>query len=327
MADVVQIVVTPGSGDGRARSTARRLQKALTRRGYEARIQTFADLERLQDWSATCEPSFSRLVAVGGDATLSAAAAAAMRLSIPFVPVPNGFGNMFARAFGFADDTRRVIELFERGQIRRVDVGIANGRELFLSHRSYGLLEEIQQAVERERAQPRSRLLRHLAYYLMAERVLVTAPLPSVRVEVEGVLLAEDAALVTVANVETYRGFLSLTPMASPIDGLFDVFVIPGASKLRVWTRIFKILFDLPGRWTGVVLCRGRSVRVTVDGRAPDELAVRRRAFPLLVLAENVESLRARQVEAEISCAAEADTGGAVPLVNESRGAAQGPRT
>lgn len=326
MADVVQIVVTPGSGNGRARSTARRLQKALVRRGYQAHIQTFADLERLLEWSATCEPEFSHLVGVGGDATLSAAVVAAVRLSIPFVPVPNGFGNMFAQAFGFADETRRVIELFERGQIRRVDVGTVNGRETFLSHRSYGLLEEIQQAVEREGAQPRSRVLRHLAYYMMAERVLVAAPLPAIRVEVDGALLAEDAALVTVANVETYRGFLSLTPMASPIDGLFDVFVIPAATKLRVWTRIFKILFGLPGRWDGVVLCRGRTVRVTVDGRPPDDLAVRRRAFPLLVLPESVESLRARQAEAEVSCAAEA---GVAPeaLVSESRGAVQGPRT
>jgi diacylglycerol kinase (ATP) len=327
MPDVVQIVVTPGSGDGRARSTARRLQKALVRRGYEAHIQTFADLARLQEWSATCEPSFSHLVGVGGDATLSAAVSAAVRLSIPFVPVPSGFGNMFARAFGFADQTGRVIELFERGQIRRVDVGTVNGREIFLSHRSYGLLEEIQQAVEREGAQPRSRVLRHLAYYMMAERVLVAAPLPAIRIEVDGALLAEDAALVTVANVETYRGFLSLTPMASPIDGLFDVFVIPGATKLRVWTRIFKILFGLPGRWDGVVLCRGRTVRVTVDGRPPDDLAVRRRAFPLLVLPESVESLRARQNEAEVSCAAEAGAAAALHPVSESRGAAQDPRT
>lgn len=329
MAGVVQIVVTPGSGNGRARSTARRLQKALARRGYEAHIQTFADLERLLEWSATCEPTFSHLVGVGGDATLSAAVAAAVRLSIPFVPVPNGFGNMFARAFGFADQTRRVIELFERGQIRRVDVGIRNGREIFLSHRSYGVLEEIQQAVERDGTQPRSRVLRLLAYYLMAERLLVTAPLPSIRVEVEGVLLAEDAALVTVANVETYRGFLSLTPMASPIDGLFDVFVIPGASKLRVWTRIFKILVGLPGQWDGVVLCRGRGVRVTVDGRPPDELAVRRRAFPLLVLPESVERLRARQaeVEVEVPGASEAGAAPAVHLVSESHGAAPGSRT
>jgi diacylglycerol kinase (ATP) len=327
MAYTVQIVVTPGSGDGRAQSIARRLQKALARRGYEARVQTFADLDGLLDWSATCEPTFSHLVGVGGDATLSAAAAAAVRLSIPFVPVPCGFGNMFARAFGFRDETSRVIELFERGQIRRVDVGTANGTDIFLSHRSYGLLEEVQEAVERGRAQPRSRLKRLLAYYMMGERFLVSVPLTAVRVEVEGTVLAEDAAVVTVANVETYRGFLSLTPTASPIDGFFDIFVIPGGSKWGVWARIFKLFFRLPGRWDGVILCHGRSVQVTVNGRI-DQLALRRRALPLLVLPESLEALVARQDEAEAEVSASPLAVAArLPLVSEPRGAAQRRRT
>jgi len=321
MPDVVQIVVTPGSGDGRARATARRLQKALVRRGYAARIQTFADLERLLEWSATCEPDYSHLVAVGGDATLSAAAAAAVRLSIPFLPVPNGFGNMFARAFGFGDQTRRVIEHFERGQVRRVDVGVYPGERIFLSHRSYGLLEEIQRAVERGRAQPRSRALRHLAYYVMAERSILTGPLPSIRVEVDRVLVAEEAALVTVANVETYRGFLNLTPTASPIDGLFDVFVIPRTTKVGAWARIFQILLGLPGQWKGVVLSRGRSVRVTVNGRAPEDLEVRRRALPLLVLPESLETLKVRQAEAEVACALDGGGPAVPPLVTEPRAA------
>jgi len=298
MTGTVQIVVTPGSGDGRARSASRRLQKALARRGYDARVQTFADLDRLLEWSATCAPEFSHLVGVGGDATLSASASAAVRLDVPFVPVPCGFGNMFARAFGFGDETGRVVELFERGQVRRVDVGLANGHDIFLSHRSYGLLQEVQEAVERGRSQPQSRLLRLLSYFAMGERFLVGVPLTAVRVEIEGTVIAEDAAVVTVANVETYRGFLSLTPAASPIDGVFDIFAIPGGSKWSVWTRIFKILFRLPGQWDGVILCRGKSVRVTVDGRT-DELTLRRRVLPLLVLPESLETLKVRQSEAE----------------------------
>lgn len=300
MGNPVQIVVTSGSGDGQARSTARRLQKALVRRGYETQVQTFADLDRLLRWAATCEPVFSHLVGVGGDATLSAAAGAAVRLSIPFVPVPNGFGNIFARAFGHAEETHRVIELFERGHVRRVDVGTVNHGEIFLSHRSYGMLEEIQQAVERGRAQPRSRMLRHLTYYAMAKLFLLTARLPAIRVEVDGILLAEDAAIVTVANVETYRGYLSLTPAASPIDGLFDVFVIPSATKLGVLMRLLKLMLGLSGRWEGVMLCRGRRVRVTVEGGTPEELAVGRSVLPLLVPPGSVESLKARQAEADV---------------------------
>jgi diacylglycerol kinase (ATP) len=280
---MIQIIATPGSGDGRARRTARRLQKALTRRGYETHVETFADLPKLIEWAQTCKPTFTHLLCVGGDATLSAAAVASVRLSVPLLPVPSGFGNIFARAFDHTQRTDRVIGLLERGQIRRIDVGAVNGSEIFLSHQSYGLLAEIQAAVERSRAQPRSKVLRHMAYYAMVPRFLFGTSLPAISVEVDGTLLAENAALVTVANVETYRGYLSLTPGASPMDGLFDVFVIPRTTMLGVWARLLKFGFGMRHRWKGVMLRRGRRVKVTVDGRGPDELTVRPRALPLLV--------------------------------------------
>src|SRR5215470_16315476 len=299
MPTVVEIVVTPGSGEGRARFITRRLRRALARRGHDVRVESFVNLETVLEWSDACAPDFSHLVAVGGDATLSAAAAASVRLSIPFVPVPSGFGNMFARAFGFDSRTPRVTELFERGEVRRVDVGrMADGR-LFLSHRSFGLLDDIQESVEKGRGQPKSRLWRHLAYFAEARRFLYSAPLPSIRVEVDGNVLVESAGLVTVANVETYRDYLSLTPTASPVDGVFDVFVIVSPSRFRLWLRVFRLLLTRSRQAEGMMLARGRQVRVTVEGQLPEDLTVLRRALPLLVLPESMRELEARQAEAE----------------------------
>jgi diacylglycerol kinase family enzyme len=299
MRTVVQVVVTPGSGEGRARLTTRRLRRALKRLGHDVRVEAFGNLEGLLRWSDACRPDFSYLVAVGGDATLSAAAAASVRLSIPFVPVPSGFGNMFARAFGFGSQTPRVTELFERGRVRRVDVGRMSNGQLFLSHRSFGLLDDIQESVEKGRSQPKSRLWRHLAYFAEARRFLYSAPLPSIRVEVDGNVLVESAGLVTVANVETYRDYLSLTPTASPVDGVFDVFVIVSPSRFRLWLRVFRLLLTRSRQAEGMMLARGRQVRVTVEGQPPEELTVLRRALPLLVLPESVRELETRQAEAE----------------------------
>lgn len=226
---LVQIVVTPGSGEGRAMETAGRLRRLLKRRGWDVKLQSFTNLTALLRWAKTCKPEFSYLVCVGGDSTLSATAAAAVRSGVPFVPVGSGFGNLFTRMFGHPDRAEAVVELLEHGEVRMVDIGIAND-EIFLSHQSYGFLEEIQQAAERGHKQPRNRLLRHLWYFGVAMRFLFTRGLGSIRVEIDGKLVAEDAVLVTVANVETYRGYLSLTPTASPIDGMFDVFLVPRVS-------------------------------------------------------------------------------------------------
>jgi diacylglycerol kinase (ATP) len=277
----VQIVVTPGSGEGRAMATAGRLRRMLRRNGWESRLLSFSNLNDLARWARTAEPDFSHLVAVGGDATLSAAAYLAIGRRIPFVPVPNGFGNVFARTFGHDGRAEQVLRLLARGEVRMVDVG-AIGDELFLSHKSYGALEQIQQEAERGRQQPRSRLLRHLWYYGVARRVLFAMPLARIAVEIDDHRVAENAVLVTVANVETYRGFLSLTPQASPIDGLFDVFVVPPTSKAGLATRLVRIALHVPGRWRGIQLYRARKVVIVSDGRR-EELKTLRRALPLLV--------------------------------------------
>jgi diacylglycerol kinase (ATP) len=270
----------------------------LERRGHVVDVRSFADLASLTAWAAACPPSTSHVVCIGGDATLSAAAGASVRTGAPFVPVPNGFGNVFAQVFGHAGHARAVVRLLEEGEVRDVDVGVIgreDGDEIFLSHRSYGFLEHIQQVAERGRQQPRRRLMRLLWYYGVAYRFLFRNRLAGFQVEIDGVPVADDAVLVTVANVETYRGFLPLTPTASPIDGLFDVFVVPRVSAPGLVRRLVAMAFRLPGRWRGVALYRGRRVRVTTPRRR-ESLEVRRRALPLLVPPGAVDVLRQRTV-------------------------------
>ena len=126
----IQIVVTPGSGAGLALLTARRLSTLLRRQGRESRLRKFRQLAALRRWAETCEADFSHLICVGGDATMSTAAHAAIRLNIPFLAVPQGFGNVFASTFHYPDRPEAVLSLLEHGHVRRVDVGRARKDEL-----------------------------------------------------------------------------------------------------------------------------------------------------------------------------------------------------
>jgi diacylglycerol kinase (ATP) len=293
----VGIVVTPGSGAGRARGVARRLARLLHRRGVTVTLQAFDDLPSLVQWAKTSGPEFEAICCVGGDATQSAAALLARRHRIPFVPIPNGFGNLFARVFGHPASPRQAARLLDEGEVRLVDVGVA-GDELFLSHKSYGFLDQVQEAVEEGRRQPRDRMRRLLAYYGTAVRAVWSTPLAPIGVEVDGALAVDQAVLVTVANVETYRDFLSLTPAASPIDGRFDVFVIPRTSKWGLAWRLLRLRLRLPGRWKGVSVYRGREV-VVVSEAGRETLRVVRRALPLLLPPGAIERLKRRQLEGE----------------------------
>jgi diacylglycerol kinase (ATP) len=283
----IQIVVTPGSGNGVALAVARGVRDVLHTRGADVRLDVFPQLEDLRRWTATSTSQLSLLVSVGGDATQSAAAMAAVRRSVPFLPVPAGFGNLFARAFRLPDGVVHVSQLLERGEVVRADVGLQNG-EPFLCHASFGLLSDIQTRVE-EGQYPRARWRRWVEYYRTAVRHLRDTPLPALRVTVDGRVVTEAAVVVSVANVETYGPWLRLTPKASPVDGVFDVFVMAGATKLEVLAKLLRRHLRLPGTQSGMVY-RGRRVTVVSDS-AREDLELLTGALPVLVRPETRRAL------------------------------------
>jgi hypothetical protein len=114
-------------------------------------------------------------------------------------------------------------------------------------------------------------------------------------VEVDDTPVIDDAVLVTVANVETYRGFLPLTPTVVPIDAFLDVAVVRRVSKVVLMARLLRLLLRLPGRRRGLMLYRGWRVVVTTP-RGREELAVRRRVLPLLVPPGAIENLQRRAI-------------------------------
>jgi YegS C-terminal NAD kinase beta sandwich-like domain len=101
--------------------------------------------------------------------------------------------------------------------------------------------------------------------------------------------VTEGAVVVSVANVETYGPWLRLTPEASPVDGVFDVFVMAGATKLEVLAKLLRRHLRLPGTQSGMVY-RGRRVTVVSDS-AREDLELLTGALPVLVRPETRRAL------------------------------------
>jgi diacylglycerol kinase (ATP) len=279
----IQIVVTPGSGNGRALPTAQALREGLRARRYPASLKVFADLGSLRRWAATERASASLLICVGGDSTQSTTAEVAVRRSVPFLSVPCGFGNLFAEAIGAPRNVTEVLDRLRTGQVVHADVGMRNG-ELFLCQESYGLIADVQEDVEGGGAAPRARWQRSLAYYRAALRHLGRQRIPRRRVVVDGRVVARDAALVIVANATAYGTWLPLTPDASLVDGLFDVFVMRAASHQEVVARLLLHQLGIPEAWSEkAMVYRGRRVRVSGPRRQCDVLKLIPGGLPIVV--------------------------------------------
>jgi diacylglycerol kinase family enzyme len=284
-----EIIVNPYSGNGHALGAAQEIEAQLRRRGHGTRVHMFESRGDAKQWADTCPRGFSYLFCLGGDGTLSTVAAAAVRHRVPLVPVPFGFGNLFGRTFGHSADPARAVGLLDDGVVLWADVG--RGPDgLFLCHRSFGVIERVQEMVEASRALPASRLRRALAYLRSALRAFSVVRLPKIRVEVDGECISDRAAIVTVANVPTYRGVLDLTPDASPVDGLLDVAVVPRAPVRRLFAMLVVFALRLPGRWGHVLRVRGCRAAVEVRGHR-EELTLLPHALPVLTPAVSLRGV------------------------------------
>jgi diacylglycerol kinase (ATP) len=277
-----QLVFNPQSGNGQACVLAERLEEHLHAVGRAAVTLAVHDFEEARRRLVERRGEFGHLVCIGGDHTLSELAPVAVALGVPLVPVPAGFGNMFARTFGHHASPSTVLDLLEHGRIRRVDVGVSDGG-LFLCSQGFGLLEEIKQAVETRPEIPRFGPLRYLAYVKNGLRATVTSPLSPLTVELDGRVASEEAAVVIVANVPTYQSFLPLTPEATPLDGLLDVFIVPRMSRPALFSLMVAFLVRLPGRWRMAISRRAARVSVVPCDGKPQELTILPAALPLLV--------------------------------------------
>jgi diacylglycerol kinase family enzyme len=97
------------------------------------------------------EASADVLGMAGGDGSLAAVATVALEQDVPFVCVPYGTRNHFARDLGLdRDDPLAALAAFDEGDERRVDVGRA-GERLFLNNVSLGIYARLVHRRERHR--------------------------------------------------------------------------------------------------------------------------------------------------------------------------------
>jgi diacylglycerol kinase family enzyme len=118
--------------------TAEELAQAARERGIEPHVlgegEDAAELARDADADV--------LGAAGGDGSVATVAAVAVERDLPFVVVPYGTRNHFARDLGLdRDDPLGALKAFH-GEERRVDVGRA-GERRFLNNVSLGLYAEL----------------------------------------------------------------------------------------------------------------------------------------------------------------------------------------
>jgi diacylglycerol kinase family enzyme len=211
------LIVNPRSGT--SSPSAEELRDAAHERGIEVRF-----LEDGDDLPEVARRANADVLGMaGGDGSLAAVAEVAIEQDIPFVCVPFGTRNHFARDIGFdRDDPIGALAAFD-GEERRIDVARV-GERLFLNNVSLGLYARLVHRREhRRRRREALARLRALALTVKDRR-------RRQRFTIDGEHVR--ARLVLVANNDYSLDLLSLGERERIDEGLLHLYVPHGLRRI-----------------------------------------------------------------------------------------------
>jgi len=181
------LLVNPRSGRGRPDAAA--LAREAEARGIDARV-----LRPEDDAGELARAANADVLGVaGGDGSLGVVAGVALERDLPFVCVPFGTRNHFARDLGLdRNDPLAALAAFDSGRERRIDVGLV-GERIFLNNVSFGIYARLVRRREAHRGR-RDTFARLRALWLTARhRHPEPLTLNGERLEARIVLIANNA--------------------------------------------------------------------------------------------------------------------------------------
>lgn len=255
-------IVNPWAGQGRAARVWARVHPRLAGLGEWDVAHTTVPGQATELARAAVARGYDRVVAVGGDGTVSEVANGLAHTGAALGVVPAGTGNDFARCVRIPLDPAAAARLALRGSHRSLDLGeIQAGAHshYFLNVAGFGFDAAVARVVN---AYPKY-LGGALPYLLGILQTLWRYRPQPVRLVADGRVLERKVLLVAVANCPTYAGGMRIAPDAVPDDGCFHVCLVGDLPPLEVLRLLPKIFSGGHRYHLGCEFLRCRELHVT----------------------------------------------------------------
>ena len=183
-----------------------------------------------------------RVVAVGGDGTISEVANGLAGSNTALAIIPAGTGNDCARNLGIPSDPPAAARLALSGVQRAIDLGeirTSSGPTCFVNVAGFGFDAEVAARVEDLPAW--AAVGNTLPYVLGILQMLWRYQSPRIAITADGRTIDRRCFVVAVANGPSYGGGMQVAPDAQPDDGVFDVCVIGDISRVEALRLVPKM--------------------------------------------------------------------------------------
>jgi diacylglycerol kinase family enzyme len=236
------------------------LADALREQGLDVRLHVLAEDDDAAELAAKAGRDGHDIVIAGGDGTVGAVAAALCGGEATLGILARGSFNNVATGFGVPLELDAAVAAIAAGTAGRMDSGIAvigEREERFFEAAGVGLDAEGFGAVAAGERTGIVSVVRRLWRALRRRRT-------PMRIGLDGKRYRTGAPAVTIGN-GPYHGFgFALTPDADPQDGLLDVAIFGGMSRLEVVAHFVRVARHRPVGEPRITV--RRAAVVTVDG-------------------------------------------------------------
>jgi YegS/Rv2252/BmrU family lipid kinase len=208
------------------------------------------------------------VIAVGGDGTTSDVVNGVigpdgrMADGVAIGIVPTGTGRDLPRSLGWSGDIREAVARIASGHTRGIDAGrLTSGNHVrhFCNIASCGISAAIAEAATN--ATLARRLGPRKLFLLKTVTTLAAYRFQRVHIEIDGAAgRSLDIALVALANGGWFGGGMKVAPGADLADGLFDIVVIRGDTRLQLLGNLRSIYDGSHLAHRAVEVLRGRRV-------------------------------------------------------------------
>ena len=212
------------------------------------------------------EEGFARIVAAGGDGTVSQVANGLAGSNAILGVLPMGSVNVFAMELGLPlHNLQRCWDIIEDTNLRLVDMPSAN-EKYFVQLAGVGLDAQ----VVKETSLAFKRSFGPLSYLISAAQIAARQP-PKLFFESEHTSV-EEGSFVLVGNGRLYGGPFPFFKQAVIDDGLFDVVIFKRLGYLEIIRYLQDVVFSADIKVPEIEYFQTRQLRITSEQDVPLEL-------------------------------------------------------
>jgi len=220
---------------------------------------------------------YDRVIAAGGDGTVSSVCYALRDVDIPILPYPAGTANLLALNLTMPLDPAELARIALSDNIVDLDLGElligepgdpARRREGFVVVAGAGFDASIMEGAQELKGSIGA------AAYLVAALQNLTPTVSTFIMELDGETIETEGIAVLVANLARLQFDLAITHESNPTDGQFEVVVLRTRNAIEllpaVWTAIVDRTTGLrPAKTAGIDVRSASRIRITADPPLP----------------------------------------------------------